>query len=134
MAVFIVVIGFYLILRQLRTTLRRYSLGSRFFLRNDCLDIQFTELQVGTETEQRRSTFDERRIGRHGYVTGLNKFHNLIFLAFILKLHVLAVEVESCISIIIYVEIHLITDFRVYAEVYLFIKIKTSILTVAFSQ
>ena len=130
-AVLLIVVGTYLERCELLASLRRYARSRRLLLRSYKLQFQSAELQVGTQSEQRRGSLHQRRVGGERHVASLNELNNLVFLALILQLHVLGVEVERSVGVVVEVHVHLVAHTSVDVDIYLLIKVHGRGLAVA---
>lgn len=92
------------------------------FLRSYHLQLEFAKLHIGSNTKQTAGAFDERRVGREGDVARLNEFDDFIFLAVVLQFHVLCIEIEGSIGVVIQVHVHLIAHLSVDVEIDFLIK------------
>ncbi len=134
MAVFLVVCSINFKRGELFSALRRHAFRCRFLLRCHQLQLQFAKLQVGAQTEQRRRALHERRVGGERHVARLDELHYFVFLAVILELEVLRVEVESSVGVVVEVHVHLVAHASVDVEVYLLVEVHGRCLAVAHGQ
>ena len=72
------------------------------------MQLQLAKLHVCTYTKQAAGTFYQRVIRGEGDVTRFNELDNLVFLAFVAQLQVLAIKVEGSIGVIVQRHIHLV--------------------------
>ncbi len=84
-------------------------------------------MKFGLYTEQCRASFDERRTGSHAYVTGLDIFYDVVFLAFELKFEILRVEVECSVGVIRHVEFQLVAHRSVNGRLDFLVEIEVSL-------
>ena len=133
-AVFFIVVGIDLESGGLGTTLRGDACRGRFLLGDDGLQFEFAKLQVGTDTEEGTGTLDERGVGGEGHVARLHQFHNLILLALIAQLDVLAVEVEGGVGVVVQTHVHLVAHLTREVEVDFLVEVEGSGLAVADGQ
>ncbi len=111
----LLVIGYIQLERcQLHATLARYTLRGRLLLREHSLQLEFSKLHIGSQTEEAAGTLDKRRVAREGNVARLNQLDDFILLAVILQLHVLRIIVEGGIGVVIQVEVHLVANLTVF--------------------
>ena len=85
---------------------------------------QFTELQLGLDTEQGGTTANKRRTSRHAHITSLDILDDLVLLAFIGEFEVLAVEIKGGSGIVRHIEAHLITHRSGDSGLNLLVKVK----------
>ena len=131
----LLIIGYIQLKRsELHTAPGRYALRCTLFLRSYHLQLEFAKLHIGSNTKQTAGTFDERRVGREGDVARLNEFDDFIFLAVVLQFHVLCIEIEGGIGVVIQVHVHLIAHLSVDVEIDFLIKIHHRRLSVADRQ
>ena len=117
MAVFIVVVCLNVERCELASALRTNAFRTRLLLADYSLQVEFSKLQVGADTEQCGGTRHERVVGWKRNVTRFNQFHDFVLLTFVLQFQVLRVEIESGIRVVVDVEVHLVTHLRVHREV-----------------
>ncbi|OPZ46119.1 MAG: hypothetical protein BWY95_01809 [Bacteroidetes bacterium ADurb.BinA104] len=103
MAVLVIAAGIYLEVGQLLAALRAYRRRCRLLLRQHHLQLQFTELQVGPQSEQRRGPLYERRVCGETDVPGFKQPYYLVLFAFIMKFYLLCVNIESGLGIVVHV-------------------------------
>ena len=131
----LLVIGYIQLKRsELHATLARHTLRGRLLLREHSLQLEFTKLHIGSQTEEAAGTLDKRRVAREGNITRLNQFDDFILLAIILQLHVLRIIVEGGIGVVIQVEIHLVANLTVQIQINLLIEVHHRGLSVADRQ
>ena len=106
---------------------RRRSL----LLRDDRLQLELAKLPVAADAEECRSTVYERRVAGEGDVARLYELDDLVFLAVVLQLHVLRVEVEGGVGVVVEVHVHLVAHLAVDTEVDLLVEVHLRRLTVA---
>ena len=131
----LLVIGYIQLERsELHATLARHTLRGRLLLREHCLQLEFSKLHIGSQTEEAAGTLDKRRVAREGNITRLNQLDNFILLAVILQLHVLRIVVEGGIGVVIQVEVHLVANLTVQIQINLLIEVHHRGLSVADRQ
>ena len=131
----LLIIGYIQLKRsELHTAPGRYALRCTLLLRSYHLQLEFAKLHIGSNTKQTAGAFDERRVGREGDVARLNEFDDFIFLAVVLQFHVLCIEIEGGIGVVIQVHVHLIAHLSVDVEIDFLIKIHHRRLSVADRQ
>ena len=133
-AVFIVVGGRKLIVRQLHAALRLHRLGRTLLLGNHRLEFEAAELHVGAHSKKTLCTADEARVGGHRHVAGLDELHNLILLAFVAQFEALRIEVERGFGVVVEVHIDLVAHLSVEREVHLLVEVKAEDAAVAFRE
>ena len=133
-AVLLVVGGVYLERRELLAALRRHRFRRRLLLRGYELQLELAELQVGAQTEERGSSAYERRVGGERHVACLDELHYLVFLAVVLQLEALRVEVERSVGVVVEVHVHLVAHASVKTHVYLLVEVHRGGLAVAHGQ
>ena len=134
MAVFFIVGSIDLEGRELCTALCRHALGCRLLLRGNELELELAKLQVGAQAKERGRALDQRRVAGERHVTGLNELYDLVFLAVILELEVLRVEVEGGVGVVVKVHVDLVANLSVDVEVYLLVKVDIGCLAVSDGQ
>ena len=72
MTVLLVVVGINFKRSGLGAAFRRDTLRGGLLLREHCLQFQLTELHIGTDTEEARSTLHQRVVRGEGHVTGFH--------------------------------------------------------------
>ena len=132
--VLLVVGGIHLEGRCLSTALCRYALRRRLLLREHCLELQLAELHVGPDTEEAGSASHQRVVRGEAHVTTFHQLDDFIFLAVVLQLQVLGIEIERGVSVVVQVHIHLVAHLTVHAEVDLLVEVERRGLTVADGQ
>ena len=131
----LLVIGYIQLERsELHATLARHTLRGRLLLREHCLQLEFSKLHIGSQTEEAAGTLDKRRVAREGNITRLNQLDDFILLAVILQLHVLRIVVEGGIGVVIQVEVHLVANLTVQIQINLLIEVHHRGLSVADRQ
>ena len=133
-AVFIVVVSLDVEGCELASALRAHTHRTRFLLAYHGLQVEFSKLQVRTDTEQGGGTRHERVVGWKRDVTCFNQFHDFVLLALVLQFQVLRVEVEGRIRVVVDVEVHLVAHLRVHREVDFLVEVETRHLAVALRQ
>ena len=118
----------------LRATFRRDALRGRLLLRQHGLQRQLAKLHVGAYAEEARCAVNERIVRGEGDVAGLHQLDNLVFLAVVLQLQVLRVEVERRIGVVVQVHVHLVAHLSVDAQVDFLVEIEGGGVTVADGQ
>ena len=111
--------------RELAAALRTHRTALRGLLRHHRLQRQLAKLQVGTDTEERCGARDERRVGGEAHVTCLQQLDDLILLTVILQLHLLRVEVKGRLRVVVHVQVHLVTNPTVDAQVDLLVEVES---------
>ena len=110
------------------------TLRCRLLLRNDRLQFQFSELHIRPDAEQRRGALDKRIVRGECHIASLHQFDDFIFLAVVLQLQVLGVEVEGGIGIVVQVHVDLVAHLTIDAQVDFFIEVESRRLAVADRQ
>ena len=128
MPVLIVFLGTYLELRQLRTALTIHCLALGVLLRNQALNLEFTELQRCLKTKQRLRSAYQRRVQIHRHITCLNRLNDIILLAFVCQFEILLVERERSLRVIVKVEIQARSHLTVHVHLNLLVKVKDIII------
>ena len=134
MAVLLVVGRVYFEWCELCATFRRHTLRRALFLRGHQLQLEFAKLQVGAQAEERAGALHERRVAGERYVTAFHELYDLILLAVVLQLHVLRVEVEGGVGVVVQVHVHLVAHLTVDVEVNLLVEVHRCLVAVAHRQ
>ena len=77
---------------------------------------------------------DEGGVGREADVSGFNELDDLVFLAVVFQLHVLRVEVEGGVGIVVEAEVDLVTHLTRHVQVDLLVEVHRSGLTAAYGE
>ena len=77
---------------------------------------------------------DEGRVGREGDVAALYELDDFVLLAVVFQLHVLGVEIEGGIGVVVEVHIDLVTDLSRHVEVDLLVEVESSLLSASHRQ
>ena len=86
--------------RCLRTALTAHRLRLAVLLRDEGLDLEFTELEVRFDTKERLAASDEGGRQIHRDVTRLDGLDDVVLFAFVVQFEVLLVKGERCLGII----------------------------------
>ena len=106
----------------------------RLLLRDDGLELELAKLHVGAQSEERAGSGDERRVGGERHVATLHELDDLVFLALVLELHALGIEVEGGVGVVVEVHVHLVAHLAVHVEVDLLVEVHRGGLAVADGQ
>ena len=128
MAVLLIVIDRDLKLLGLAAALARDGLRLRLLLRDDRLQLEFAELQVGAYAEERCRPPDERAVGRHTHVARFEQLDYLVLLALILQLDLLGVKVKRRVGVVVEVHVNLVADLSVDVDVDFLVEVKAPVL------
>ena len=112
------------------STLRINRLRFRLLLRSKRRDFQLTELQIRTNTEQGRSTLNQRGGEWQTNISGLHLLYDIVFLSFVRKINQLLVEIERRLRIIVHGESDTITHLTVGTQLNLRVEIEYRIRSV----
>ena len=108
MAVGVVLVGLHAEGRGLHAAGGADGLGFGVLLAEQGGEGELAELELCLDAEQRGGAPDEGRAGGHGHVAGLEGLDDLVLLAFVRELEVLAVEIEGGVGVVGHVELHLV--------------------------
>ena len=129
MSVLVVVIAGHIELRHLCTALTAHRLCLTVLLAHEGLDLQFTEFQIGLDTEQRLTASDEVRGQVHRHVTGLDGLNDIVLFALVVEVEVLLVKGERGFGVVTHVEIQLRTHLTLDARLDLLVEIEDVVIS-----
>ena len=91
-------------------------------------------MPVGAQTKQARRTAHKARIRRERHVAALDEFDDFVFLAVVLQFHILRVEIEGRVGVVVQVQIDLVADFSRDVQVDFLVEVHRCRLAVADGQ
>ena len=134
MSVLVVTVTGYIELSHLRTAFAADGLRFAVLLRDEGLDTELTELEVGLDTEQSLAAADERTVQVHGHITRLDGLDDIVLFSFVVQFEVLLVEGEGCLGVVGEVEVHFGTHFSLDAGLYLLVEVEDVVIARAQSE
>ena len=88
-----------------------------FLLRDDGLQFQLAELEVGAQAEERGQAGNQGVVGREADIAALDELDDFVFLALVFEFEILGVVVEGGVGVVVQVHLHLVAHLAGHREV-----------------
>ena len=124
MAVLLIFVGTYLEFLRGGAALHTHVLGASFFLRNNGIDGEFAELELGVDAEEFLAAVNEGGVEGEGDIGGLEKLEDIVFLALVFELD-FVLEVEGGLGVPVDVEVEEVAYLGIEAHLDVLVKIET---------